>query len=229
MTHDLPARFERLLEQTARRVSGGDLHPLELLQRVQSAVELAISGGRLPNEVRVVLHPADFARFEPDLEGLRAEVVTLLSDIQRRRSLQRVGALNVSFESSASAMEGMPEVIVRFVDTTHRPGRRLAGVTRRLTRQGEFQLVLPDGSTVSLSHTPFSIGRGPGNDLVLASLAVSRNHAEIAEVASGLILRDLGSRNGLVVNGIRRDSVMVTPGLIVTIGDVELRVEAARE
>ena len=41
MSDERVSRIERMLEQTARKVSGGGLHPLEILQRVQDAVEAA--------------------------------------------------------------------------------------------------------------------------------------------------------------------------------------------
>ncbi len=46
-----------------------------------------------------------------------------------------------------------------------------------------------------------SIGRDPGNDLVLRDPRVSRRHAEIVFDKGFFILRDLGSANGSYVNG----------------------------
>jgi len=48
------------------------------------------------------------------------------------------------------------------------------------------------------------IGREPSNDIVLSGDArVSRYHAEIVRDGSGFVIRDLGSRNGTLVNGSR--------------------------
>ncbi|MGH2633951.1 MAG: FHA domain-containing protein, partial [Tepidiformaceae bacterium] len=77
----------------------------------------------------------------------------------------------------------------------------------------------------ALTHAPFSIGRGPGNDLVLTSLSVSRNHAEIVRDGENLVLRDLESRNGVSVGGERYSSVKLADGLVVSVGDVALRIE----
>lgn len=85
---------------------------------------------------------------------------------------------------------------------------------------------LPGGEQVPVLQVPFSIGRVPGNDLVLASFAVSRYHAEITRDDDGLVLRDMGSRNGIIMDGERHEKVRVRPGAVVTIGDVDLRVEA---
>jgi EmrB/QacA subfamily drug resistance transporter len=48
-----------------------------------------------------------------------------------------------------------------------------------------------------------SIGRMPGNDLVLPDDQVSRRHADILRAADGYVVRDLHSANGTLVNGQR--------------------------
>jgi pSer/pThr/pTyr-binding forkhead associated (FHA) protein len=45
------------------------------------------------------------------------------------------------------------------------------------------------------------IGRGSGVDIVLTGPLVSRRHAELRETEDGLIVTDLGSRNGVFING----------------------------
>lgn len=49
------------------------------------------------------------------------------------------------------------------------------------------------------SKLPIEIGRGHGNDLEIASQFVSTHHARIEEISGTLCVRDLGSRNGVVV------------------------------
>jgi type VI secretion system protein ImpI len=49
------------------------------------------------------------------------------------------------------------------------------------------------------SKLPIEIGRGLGNDLEIASQFVSTHHARIEEISGTLCVRDLGSRNGVVV------------------------------
>jgi serine phosphatase RsbU (regulator of sigma subunit) len=64
--------------------------------------------------------------------------------------------------------------------------------------------VLVDGSsrrTVAITHSPFSIGRLPENDLVLAHPYVSRRHAELLVEAGTCFVVDQGSRHGTFING----------------------------
>jgi len=45
------------------------------------------------------------------------------------------------------------------------------------------------------------IGRAPGNEIRLDDQSVSRQHAEISKTESGWFVKDLGSKNGTMVNG----------------------------
>lgn len=55
--------------------------------------------------------------------------------------------------------------------------------------------------SVSVERVPFSIGRGSGMNLQLASRDVSKQHAEIFKDGDQFMLRDVGSRFGTFVNG----------------------------
>jgi hypothetical protein len=219
-------RIERLLDLTARKVSGGGLHPLEILQRVREAAEGSVRDGAVANEITVSLHPADYKQYERSLGSLRHEVEKLLDGLERERGLRRIGDRVLAFEVSTSAAEGTPVVSARFTDTSHPLHDVPRGATRRITRIRGLVLVLGDGSRVRVTHVPFVIGRGPGNDLVVPSLAVSRRHAEIVRGDGGLLMRDLGSRNGLLVDGVRYSEVRLGAAVTVVVGDFAIRLEA---
>lgn len=60
----------------------------------------------------------------------------------------------------------------------------------------------PDES-VELGDDEVTVGRQAGNDLVVDDQSMSRNHAMISATAEGHTVRDLDSRNGTWLNGIR--------------------------
>lgn len=66
------------------------------------------------------------------------------------------------------------------------------------------------------------LGREPDNDLVLDSPMCSRYHAELTLHGSTFTLTDLGSTNGLRVEGTKVPEVVVKDGVVVGIGDFTL-------
>jgi hypothetical protein len=230
------SRLERFLESTARRVSGGKLHPLEILERVQGAVEASARGGVVANDILVEFHPHDYDRYEPSLPRLRQEIAGLLDDFESSRGLRHMSRRRIDFVASQDAAEALPVIAARFADTSRPAAEAVVdhAPTRRITRHRNVDVVMDDGNRVPLTHTPFSIGRGPGNDLVLPSFAVSRRHADILRSSDGFVVRDAGSRNGILVDGRRVREVALEPrdgptigDIAVTIGDVTLWLERA--
>ncbi len=71
------------------------------------------------------------------------------------------------------------------------------------------------------------IGRSPENDLTIHDQSVSRLHAGIEHKGGSFIISDLGSRNGVVVNGVRIQGPMrIGPDDEIRLGDVTLRLVA---
>ena len=91
--------------------------------------------------------------------------------------------------------------------------------TRRLV------ISTPEGERALLFVGRLTAGRGPDCDISIADIKISRRHAEFD--ASGVVPRviDLGSRNGILVNGRRVGSADLAPGDVVTLGDAVVRLE----
>jgi pSer/pThr/pTyr-binding forkhead associated (FHA) protein len=69
------------------------------------------------------------------------------------------------------------------------------------------------------THRPFTVGRDPGNDIVLRDPKVSRHHAEIVFERGFFVLHDLASANGTFVNGRRVRVAPLTHGAKVRLGN----------
>jgi adenylate cyclase len=70
------------------------------------------------------------------------------------------------------------------------------------------------------------VGRGSDNDIVLADVSVSRNHAEIRRGPDGWHIHDLQSTNGVEINRVAVRSAPLRPGDRITIGAFDLEVES---
>jgi two-component system, NtrC family, response regulator GlrR len=82
------------------------------------------------------------------------------------------------------------------------------------------------GRTFVASHESMVIGEHPSADVVLKDPTVSRFHCEIT-LGSPATVRDLGSKNGTVVNGVRVDQAPLEEGAILTLGNTKLRFQRA--
>ena len=83
------------------------------------------------------------------------------------------------------------------------------------------------GSTATHRHAPLArrtrIGRAPGCELQIDSSSVSRHHALLLKSARELIIEDLNSTNGVIVNGRKISRQLLKDGDLLTIGEVQLR------
>lgn len=69
------------------------------------------------------------------------------------------------------------------------------------------------------THRPFTLGRDPGNDIILRDPKVSRHHGEIVFERGFFVLHDLASANGSFVNGKRVRVAPLTHGARVRVGN----------
>jgi DNA-binding NtrC family response regulator len=70
-----------------------------------------------------------------------------------------------------------------------------------------------------------SVGSVAGNAIVLPVRGVSRRHAVLTLEPDGLVLEDLGSRNGTLVKGVRVQRTQLRAGDEIRMGPVKLRLE----
>lgn len=81
------------------------------------------------------------------------------------------------------------------------------------------------GTAVALHRPVLLVGRHSECDLRLDAPKISRRHCCFALAYDRLIVRDLGSRNGVRVNGRKIDESRLFPGDEVAIGPLIFRVE----
>ncbi|MFN0061025.1 MAG: sigma 54-interacting transcriptional regulator [Myxococcaceae bacterium] len=88
----------------------------------------------------------------------------------------------------------------------------------------------PDkGRKVRTLDSLVRVGTDPSNDLVLSDPTISRRHAEIERTERGLILRDVGSRNGTVLDGRTIVAAFLKPGDKVLLGKTRIVIKRDAE
>ncbi len=69
-------------------------------------------------------------------------------------------------------------------------------------------------------------GRSAGNDLILKDDHISNSHFELVRTSRGILLRDLGSLNGIYVSGHRIREAWIEPGVIFRAGQTHIQLVA---
>jgi pSer/pThr/pTyr-binding forkhead associated (FHA) protein len=85
-------------------------------------------------------------------------------------------------------------------------------------------LSLADGPSIMLDKPILLFGRHEECDIQLNSKKVSRRHCVLAQVEDYLVIRDLGSTNGVKINGERVCEGKLRPGDEVQIGNFRYQV-----
>jgi pSer/pThr/pTyr-binding forkhead associated (FHA) protein len=97
---------------------------------------------------------------------------------------------------------------------------------------GFLKLKLPAGGEqeYEISKAEITIGRGETNDIVLQDTKASRTHARFDFNENGEVeVLDLGSTNGVKVNGVRVEKAVLKPEDVVVIGDSQFHFERSAE
>jgi transcriptional regulator with GAF, ATPase, and Fis domain len=101
-----------------------------------------------------------------------------------------------------------------------------ADATEPLTRHRQLadalKLVVLAGPSDGLERTlttSLSVGADPRNDLCLRDRGVSRSHAEFRLKEGRVWVRDLGSRNGTTLDGVRVTEAELQIGSVVSLGE----------
>lgn len=96
----------------------------------------------------------------------------------------------------AGTMEAPPEPVAAPPREAPAPAAPKGPIPEVLLYLGEKLL-----GTFPLTKEELTIGRNPGNDILIDNVGVSRRHAAIRVSGNRVMIEDLGSANGTIVNG----------------------------
>jgi FHA domain len=86
-------------------------------------------------------------------------------------------------------------------------------------------VALDEGPDITLDRTMVVVGRHPNCDTRLDSLRVSRHHCCMTQESGEVVVRDLGSTNGIRINGQRVEIGRLRPGDELSIAHIRYRLE----
>ena len=156
------------------------------------------------------------------LEQLTEENRTLRANLERTRGALEerdllIRRLERSANNNANVLGRLQTSIERLGSAAATPTAGAGDYTAELVRvDGEQEM------TFTLARRT-RIGRSPGCELQIDSQSVSRNHAMILKAARELIVEDLNSTNGVLVNGRKVTRHLLNDGDVLTVGEIQFR------
>ena len=220
-------RFERRIEEMVNRPFArafkAEVQPVEIASALQREVDdraAIVSRGRtmVPNEFVVVLGEHDHERLSTYTEALGSELASMVSEHAQEQRYAFLGPVTVTFERDDDLETGRFQVRSAAV-----AGAVPADPSRGSGAGRTGNPWLEVGSTTyALSGPTTRIGRGTDTDLRIDDPGISRRHAEIRVDGSRAVLVDLGSTNGIVINGRRVQQARLDDGAAVVLGSTTL-------
>ena len=234
---NLEQRLSGLVEGTFGRVFKTEVGPVEISRRLtremDQNVKVSLSRSYAPNEYVIWLSAEDRLRYEGVEDEVADELAGHLLEHARSERLTLVSRPVIQFGVDEALGLGEFGIETRVVRLDEIPAEEPAPAPapeprERLVAAPGRAIFEAEGTRFTIPPTGAVVGRSSSCDVVLANPDVSRQHAQIAfDDVEGWIVEDLGSTNGVIVNGGRVDgSLRLSNGDQIKLGPVSGRFEA---
>ena len=194
-----------------------EVKPVELASALRREVDdraAAVGVGRtvVPNEFAIELSEADLDHIDEwGAEALADELAANVTEHATKQHYAFVGPVTVSFEEGTELVAGRFRLRSATVRGAVAPATSSAPSPRH-------PLLDIDGQRYLLTGPLTVIGRGSEADIIVDDPGVSRRHLEIRVTPDGVVATDLGSTNGVFVEGHQVPAATLVDGNTITIG-----------
>jgi hypothetical protein len=218
------SRLEQLISGVFARTFRSAVQPVEissaLAREVDNSAQILSRDRRIvPNDFHVELSPPDHERLQGLGAALDNELVAMLKDHAANQSYVFTGPVTITLEPADDLTTGRFRVRSKAVARVSQSG---PDPTETQVRRATAILDV-NGERLPLAAPGIVVGRGNDADLRVNDPGVSRRHVEfrVTEDANGprVSVHDLGSTNGVLVNGRRVDDATLTDGAEIRIGN----------
>ncbi len=243
---NLEARIEGLVEGVFSRAFSSQVQPVEIARKLAKEMDshktASVSQTYAPNSYTVWLSPEDHERLEGYARSLSQELSAYLLEHARRQDYALLTRPEVMIETDERLRLGEFGIQPRLVKPPVRQGETgeqgqhghtmvYSAPAKQKEPRGSHRQAAPLTQTkaiVSFQDRRYvldgpiaALGRSRECDCVIDDQNVSRRHAELRRGTSGdWQIVDLGSTNGVKVNGRRIDTSRLAPGDEVSLGTV---------
>jgi hypothetical protein len=242
---NLESKLAGLVEGTFSRAFKSEVRPVEIARKLAREMEqhkvASLARTYAPNEYVVWLSPQDREQFEGYEAELRRELSGYLLEHARRERIALLTRPAINFETDDDLRLGEFGIQARLVrsaeeEESEEPSQgdhghtmvystsdRLSEPLREPDPRRRGARVRVDGRTSVLGPGGAVLGRSREADIQVDDQNVSRKHAELRPSGASWTVRDLGSTNGVKVNGRRiQGAQSLKTGDTITLGTSDI-------
>ena len=245
---NIEQKIEALFEGVFGRAFRTHVQPVELARKLAKEMDdhrmVSVSRVYAPNEYSVYLSPQDREQFDSYEESLLSELQDYLGEHAKRESYVLLSSPKVLLNTDSDLAVGEFGIATRMVQPepgeapaeqpVHEPAPGATMVYRpsspatqaatpeELGVEPEVVTLDANGKQHRIDKGSVVIGRSKDCDIRLADPNVSRRHAELRHEGAAYWILDLGSTNGITVNGRRQQRAQLTNEDRITVGSTEL-------
>jgi hypothetical protein len=239
--------LQRFFEGFFRRGESVPLQPVEIAKKIAKKMvaqrTVSINNVYVPNVYLVTLNPKDFQRLSAFEKSLAVELADYLRKKAEDQNYTMVGEPRVELDLDEELSPGEIWVHARLEEEGDPGGQRegtdpdkdntlvfpALNAASEAPSQTVYKLTviagLDKGRSFLVRPGKNILGRQPACDFVLTDEQVSRRHCQLEQSHDRVLVTDLGSRNGILMNGEKQERFFLNPGDSFQVGGTVLELE----
>ena len=241
----IEAKIEGLFEGVFGRAFRTHVQPVELARKLAKEMDehktVSVSRVYVPNEYTIYLSTSDREQFEGYEPSLLGELEEYLAEHARREKYALLSRPKVLMETDDDLAMGEFGIATRMVQPRGgregppsdagpsatmvykpRPQETEAVSADELGMEREVITLAYEGKEHVVEKRRVLIGRSKECEIQLTDPNVSRRHAELRQEGATFWAVDLGSTNGMEVNGRQTKRAKLSDGDTITVGSTEI-------
>ena len=224
---NLERKLEGVVNGAFARAFKADVQPVEITARLQKELDsearlLSRDRKLVPNDFTVALSSHDYDRLVPYTRMLNQDIVPQLREYAANAGYVFNGPVTIAYEQDADLPVG------QFSVTSQAVAAAATAATTTSIRRAALVLGV-NGIRHPLTEPGFTLGRGTDADVRINDPGISRLHARVSVHGSRdpeVTIEDMGSTNGIVVDGRRVQSAPLREGSRIELGNTRMLVRS---
>lgn len=230
---NLEQRLDQIVNGSFSKAFKSEVQPVELgaalQQEIDNRADTLNGQNVVPNIFIIELSQVDHDRLVTYFDTLSIELATLADSYIKEQRYTAMDFAHVTFDVDQALETGVfrirskadkrPEYSLVNSSELQNPTPQMP--IAAFTSEATPYLTSVTGEEFKITKSVTNVGRGVEADIQIDDTSVSRLHCSIV-LGSDVLIRDLDSTNGTIVDGVRASESVLRDGSIIKIGNITL-------